>query len=197
MSTEPLATEEEPGIAQANGSNRQRKNRRQKLIGEAEKFLGMTVYLWVLFFVFSAHESIILAQHNIDYVFFGLPLVNALVLAKVMLVADDLRLGERFQEKPLIYPIIYKSIVFTAVFICFHVLEELLIGIVKGKPISEGLSSAGVGNLRAILSRAAIMIVALGPFFAFREIGRAIGERELHSLLLTRGLQTAAKVPRV
>src|SRR4051812_37536979 len=117
MSTERLATEAEPAIAKTNGSNQQRQNRRQKLIGEAKKFLGMTVYLWVLFFVFSVHESIILTQYHISYMFFGLPLVNALVLAKIMLVADDLRLGERFQEKPLIYPIIYKSIVFTAVFI--------------------------------------------------------------------------------
>jgi hypothetical protein len=185
MSTERAATGEAPGAVQPNGINRHRKNRRRKIIEEAEKFLGMTIYLWVLFFLFSLHESIVLSQYHIDYVFFGLPIVNALVLAKVMLVADDLHLGERFKEKPLIDPIIYKSLMFTVVFICFHVLEEALIGALKGKPISDSLSSVG-GNLRGILSRAGIIIVALGPFFTFREIGRAIGERELSSLLLTR-----------
>ena len=118
-------------------------------------------------------------------------------VAKVMLVADDLHLGQRFKEKPLVYPILYKSLVFTVVFICFHVLEESLIGVLKGKPISESLSSVGGSNLRGILSRAVIMIVALGPFFAFREISRAIGERELRSLLFTRGPQTAAPLPRI
>jgi hypothetical protein len=187
MSTEPAVTDQAPQVAEPDGLSRHRKNRRQKIIKEIKKFLTMTAYLWVLFFLFSLHESIVLSQYHIGYTFFGIPIVNALVLAKVMLVADDLHLGERFKERPLIYPIVYKSIMFAIVFIIFHILEESLIGMFRGRPISESLSSVGGGSLGGILSRAAILVVALGPFFAFREIGRAIGERELRSLLLTQG----------
>ena len=37
-----------------------------------------------------------------------------------------------------------------------------------------------------------IMFVALIPFFAFKEIGRVIGERELYSLIFKRGTKTGA-----
>ena len=37
-----------------------------------------------------------------------------------------------------------------------------------------------------------IMFVALIPFFAFKEIGRVIGERELHALIFKRGTKTGA-----
>jgi hypothetical protein len=143
----------------------------------------MAIYLWVLFFMFSLHEYIVITKYNISYAFWGLPLVNALVLAKVMLVAEDLHLGERFKARPLIYPIVYKSAIFTAVFICFHVVEEAVIEFFHQKSASESLSSVGGGSLRGILSVAAIMILALSPFFAFRELGRVIGEREMRSLL--------------
>jgi hypothetical protein len=127
----------------------------------------------------------VLDRHHIDFSFFGVPLINALILGKVMLVAEDLHLGERFKERGLIYPIVYKSILFAIVFICFHVLEESIKAIFKGESILESLSSIGGGDLPGILSLAAIMTLALSPFFAFRELGRVIGERELRSLFLT------------
>jgi hypothetical protein len=187
MTTKPPRTAGGPRIAEPGGVHRHKKNIRKKIITETKKFLGMAAYLWVLFFLFSLHERIVLAQHQIDYEFFGIPLVSALVLAKVMLIAEDLHLGERFEDKPLIYPILYKSLLFAAVFICFHVLEDSLIGISKGKTLSESVSSIGGGGLRGIVSVAAIITFALCPFFAFRELGRVIGQQELRSLLLTRG----------
>jgi hypothetical protein len=172
-------------IADSGGTTRRQKNIKEKFIEQTKKFIVMAVYLWILFFLFSLHESIVLAKHNINFSFFGLPLINALILGKVMLVAEDLHLGERFKERGLIYPIIYKSILFAIVFICFHVLEESVKAIFKGGSISESVSSVGGGDLPGILSLAAIMTLALSPFFAFRELGRVIGERKLRSLFLT------------
>ena len=42
-----------------------------------------------------------------------------------------------------------------------------------------------------------IMFVALIPFFAFKEIGRVIGERELYSLIFTRGTKKGTLQSRV
>jgi hypothetical protein len=42
-------------------------------------------------------------------------------------------------------------------------------------------------SLQGIVSVGAIVFVSLIPFFAFREIGRVIGKRELWSLLFSRG----------
>ena len=59
----------------------------------------------------------------------------------------------------------------------------MLVGIFKGKTIAESIPVIGGGSLSGVFFVGIILAVALIPFFAFREIGRVIGERELHSLL--------------
>ena len=56
--------------------------------------------LWAMFLLFQIHQYVVLAQHHIPFTQFGVGLLNALVLAKVMLVADDLRLGEWRGRRP-------------------------------------------------------------------------------------------------
>jgi hypothetical protein len=44
--------------------------------------------------VFALHESVVSAKDHIDYHFYGFAFVNALILGKVMLVAEDLHFAE-------------------------------------------------------------------------------------------------------
>ena len=53
----------------------------------------MFLYLWVLFGLFVLNGTIILHQHGISFSSQGFAVISALVLAKVMLVAEDLKLG--------------------------------------------------------------------------------------------------------
>lgn len=55
------------------------------------------------------HEPLVLAEHSVDFTYHGFALINALALAKVMLAAKDLHLGEQFNEAPLIHPTLVKS----------------------------------------------------------------------------------------
>ena len=147
----------------------------------------MFLYLWVLFGLFVIHQSIILAQEHINYKAQGFAIINALILAKVMLIGEDLHLGKRFEDKPLIYSIFYKSLVFAVFFIGFHIIEEVVVGVIRGRTIAQSFPAIGGGSLQGILSVGAIVFVALIPFFAFREIGRVIGKSELWFLLISRG----------
>jgi hypothetical protein len=158
-----------------------------KIVNETKTFLGMAVYLWVMFGLFALHESIVLEEHQISYKFYGFAIINSLILAKVMLVAEDLHLGERFKNKPLVYPILYKAVLFAIVFICFDLAEEVLVGLIKGKTVAQSIPDIGGGSVRGVFFVGVIITVALTPFFAFREVGRVIGERELHTLLFTSG----------
>ena len=79
---------------------------KERLVHEVRQFLFMFLYLYVLFGLFAIHEAVVLEQHHIAYAYYGFALVNALVLAKVMLVAEDLHLGRRFENRPLIYPVL-------------------------------------------------------------------------------------------
>ena len=59
--------------------------------------------------LFSLHKTIVLEQSHMDYQSQSFAIINALILAKVVLVAEDLRLGNRFRDHALIYPVLYKS----------------------------------------------------------------------------------------
>ena len=146
----------------------------------------MFFYLWVVFGVLALHELIILSQHRINYVSHGLAVVNALVFAKVMLVADDLHLGHRFHDKPLIYAVILKSVLFAVALILFHIVEHVLIGMWDGKPIAGSISEVGANRLVGIVSLGIIGTVALAPFFLLSEISRVIGREKLWALFFQR-----------
>src|ERR1700730_13106304 len=165
---------------------------KQRLFDEVIKFLAIVFYLWVMFGVFALHESVVSAKDHIDFHFYGFALANALILGKVMLVAEDLHFADWFKDGPLIYPILCKAVAFSVLFLVFAVIEEVVIGGFKGKTISESIPSIGGGSPSGVFFVGIILAVALIPFFAFREIGRAIGERALHSLMFTGGPKAAA-----
>ena len=58
----------------------------------------------------------------------GFALLNALALAKVVLVGEFFHVGDNLKNKPLIYPIMAKSAMFAVILICFHIIEETFIG---------------------------------------------------------------------
>jgi hypothetical protein len=179
----PVRTNESAGDDAGRGRSERASKLKKGAIREAKRFVAMFLYLWVLFGLFVLHESIVLAQHEINYSLYGIAFVNALVLAKVMLIAEDLHLGRRLEDKPLIYPILYKSAAFTVVFICVHIAEKVIEGVLKGKTVLESLPVIGVGSLEHIVSAGVIVSFSLIPFFAFTEFRRVIGERELRALL--------------
>jgi hypothetical protein len=74
----------------------------------------------------------------------------------------------------------------------FDVVEEVLVEVFKGKTIDQSIPSIGGGSLSGVFFVGIILSVALIPFFAYREIGRVLGERELHSLIFTDGAKAAA-----
>jgi len=159
------------------------RNLKERALLEFKTFLGIFLYLWVVFALLSIHESIIRAQHNLDFTAHTLAIINAFVLAKILLVGEYLHLGAGFNEKPLVYPVLYKSLVFSIFLTGFHVAERMIVGMMRGKSFAESFSVIGGGRLESILSIGALMFVMLIPFFAFRELGRMIGEEKLRALI--------------
>jgi hypothetical protein len=161
-----------------------------KAISEGKRFLIMFAYLWVMFGLFVLYESIVLAKHGINFEFHGFALINALVLAKIMLIAEDLHLGRGLKAGPLIYRVLFQSALFAIVLMTSKILEEILGGMLHGKAFSESISAFGAGDLQRIIYVTLIMCVALMPFFAYQEIGRAIGEDRLHALMFRGKMET-------
>jgi len=166
------------------------------LVREARRFVYMFFYLWAIFALFALHESIILAEAEASYVAYGLAAVNAFVLAKVMLVAEKLNVARGFEDGPLIFPILYKSVVLAILLVVFLLVKKNVIGLVQGKTAGESLPTFGGGRPGGLASVALLMAISLLPFFAFREIDRVLGPGVLRDLFLARRSKGSILGPR-
>ena len=167
-------------------------NLAHRIYHQVIQFLLIAVYLFVVFAVLALHEEVVAAKNGIAYHFYGFAAINAIILGKVMLVAEDLNFANRFfrnlffTNSPLVYVIVFKSVAFTILFFVFDIVEEVLVGVFKGKTVAESFPNIGGGSPRGIFFMIVVIAVLLSPFFAYREVGKVIGERELHSLMFTR-----------
>jgi hypothetical protein len=155
---------------------------KEKARREMRNFLVISLYLWIIFGLFVLYKSIILSEEHIPFAAHGFALINALAMAKVMLVAQGLHFADRFKEAPLIYPTLFKSAAFAVVLGVFKIVEEALIGLYHGRSFSESIASIGGGTLNGILSLTLLLAVLLIPFFGFAEVDRVFGEQKLKKL---------------
>ena len=175
--TELLNTERSPVKAERRGRVL------QIVVREVKKFGTLFLYLALVFGLFTLHQWVVLASNHISYAFYGASVINALILAKIMLVAKAFHFGERFRDKPLAYPILYKSVAFGLMLVVAYVAEEVIVGLLRGKSLAQSAPELGGGTPAGILATAVIMCVALIPFFAFKEIRRVYGGAEFDSLV--------------
>jgi len=152
---------------------------KQKVLHEARELIGIALYLFVVLSLFEAYKFVILTEYHMAFALHGLALINALALAKVMLVAQELHLADRFRDAPLIYPTLLKSFVFAIVLACFKIAEEAALGKIHGKSFHEGIAHLGGGTWQGILTLTALLFVVLIPFFGFTELRRVFGSDRL------------------
>jgi hypothetical protein len=149
---------------------------------QLKEFLVIALYLWVVFGLLVMFKSVVLAEHHIPFAYHGFALINALALAKVMLTAKDLHLGERFDEAPLIYPTLLKSALYTLVLACFKILEEAAVGLYHAKSFQQSISDLGGGTLSGILILTLLLFAMLVPFVGYGELQRVLGDGKLERI---------------
>jgi hypothetical protein len=182
-------------MAEQTALNERARNLKQRGLLEFKRFVAIFLYLWVVFALLSIHESIIRALHGLDYEAHTFAVINAFVFAKVLLVGEHFRLGTRFKHKPLIYPVLYKCLVFSVLLTGFHIVEKIVAGVIGGETLRQGLAGVDGRTLVSIVSMSTLAFVMLIPFFAFRELGQLIGQKELRSLFLGRGVMSDVGKP--
>jgi hypothetical protein len=140
------------------------------------------VYLTLVFASFTVHQRLVLAAHDISYTNYGFAVIEALILGKVIMIGGILRLGRRFEDKPLIYPTIYKAVVFTIFVAVFKVAEYAIKGLVTGEGVAGGLAEFAEKGVDILVANSLVVFIALIPFFAMKELGRLFGQAKIWTL---------------
>ncbi len=154
----------------------------EKVVDELKQLFWIGVYFWVLIGLFTVFKSLVLKDQNLVF-HEGFAIINAWILAKVVLVAEHLKIGENLRDKPLIYPIVFKATLFSLLLMGFYMAEETVAGLWHGKALIEGFPEIGGGTWKGIIVVALILFVGLVPFFSYRELARVLGKDRLHLLI--------------
>jgi len=152
---------------------------KQRVFHGMREYLVISIYLFVVFSLFTIYKAVILAQQNIGFAPQGFALINALALGKVILVAQELHLADQFRDAPLVYPTLLKSFVFAILLACFKIVEETAIGAFHGESFHESIATLGGGSWKAIATLTVLMFFVLIPFFGFTELRKVFGEDRL------------------
>jgi Na+-driven multidrug efflux pump len=114
---------------------------------------------------------------------FTFALINALVIGKIILIGQMFHLGRRAETLPVYQSALLKSLLFGILIFLFHLVEEFIKRIIHHEPAGAVLERLDVEQL---VARSIIVLVALVPLFAFRELSRVLGQSRLRTLLTQR-----------
>jgi hypothetical protein len=136
---------------------------------------------------FIWYRRLILDEYQVGYTHYWFPVMEAAVLAKVIMVGDLLRLGRGLEDKPLIVPTLYRTVVFSVWVGVFSLLEATVRGLLRGQGLMGGFEEIVSKGRYELLAWCVVTLVAFIPFFAFKELGRVLGESRLRALFWRRG----------
>jgi hypothetical protein len=161
----------------------QTKNLTEKVRHELIEYAFNVVYLMLVFAAFTQYRRFLLAEYSITYTNYWVGLIGALILGKVIMIGSAFRLGRWFEDKPLIVPTIYKAVIFSVFVLVFRVVEYAIKGLLHG----DGLAAALVEffaqkGIDEVLANLLVVLVALIPFFAVKELGRVLGRERVAAL---------------
>ncbi len=159
---------------------------KQKVFHELGEYGINIIYLTLVFASFTEYRRLLLAAHDITYTNYWVALIEAVVLGKVIMIGSVVRLGRGFESKPLIYPTLYKTLVFILFVFAFKLLEHGLKGLWKGEGFMGGLAEQLAKGPHELLANGLVIFAALIPFFAVKELGRVLGEKKIRDLFFRR-----------
>jgi hypothetical protein len=168
----------------------EKKNWKKKLLREMANYWLTVLYMAVVFSVFFNYRRLILAHYQITFTNYGIGIINAMILAKVVLVAETLRLGRGFEGKPLVVPTLYKTFWFTVCVAIFYAAEQFVRGLIGGLGPTGAMDKVISRLNYEWLSGVLLVFFAFIPFFGIKELGRVLGEGTIARLFFRRRSDT-------
>jgi hypothetical protein len=164
------------------GSDKKKGSLKEKVVHEVVEYWINVCYLAFVFAAFIQYRRFLLASYDITYTNYGFAVIEALILAKVIMIGDVFRLGRGLERKPLIYPTLYKTVVFTLFVAVFTLIEHGVKGLWKGDGFTSGIVDFLGKGSHEILANSLVVFVAFIPFFGIKELGRVLGQDKIRAL---------------
>jgi hypothetical protein len=165
---------------------------KEKAKEELRLLLLVTVYLGVLFWAFLTYRRLISREMGVTTFHYGFALIEAVVIAKVILIGRAMGLGKGGTGRALAFSVLRASFVYALLIAAFAVVEHIVEGLIHGKNLVQSLAEIGDHNIDEILARALVLFVTLIPFFAIWKLDEHLGERRLFEIFFGKRSARAA-----
>ena len=110
---------------------------------ECLEILPVAIFFLVSFNLITFSKHLILADKGIIYQGFTAATIGALLVAKVVLVADLLPLMRRYRGRPLYRPIFYRTVIYTLFVFLAQLLESVVRNMIQAGSFSAAFKAAG------------------------------------------------------
>jgi hypothetical protein len=165
---------------------------KQKALHELREFVTLSIYLAVFFCALATYRMLLLREFNVDTLTYAFALINALVVAKVIMIGEYVKVGRRHESKPILVSAVWKAFVFGLLVLAFHVVEEVIKHLVHGEGFSASFSEVRMDDL---LGRSLVVFCTFITLFGFREFRRVLGEEKFHAMVFGRGTTGPLDLP--
>ena len=166
---------------------------KEKAAEEFRLMLLITAYLAAFFVAFLTYRRLISREFGVNAFHYGFALIEALVVAKVILIGKAMGLGKKTTGRALMVAAVRAAVIYAVLIGIFSILEHIVEGLIHHKTLAASIEEFWNQGIWEILGRALVLFVALIPFFALWELDRALGERKLLALLFRKGAQMESR----
>lgn len=148
-------------------------------------YLAIAAYLYVCFAAVLAYKVAVLQGVGVHAAFFGFAAVKALILAKFLLLGEELRVGERSAPRTLLIAIFWRSAAALLLLVGLSAIEKVLEGLIHHQTLAQSFSDFGGGTVAEMLATALLLYLVLLPYVAYRRLNEALGRDRLLRLMRT------------
>ena len=147
---------------------------------EFHEVLPPTIFFFITFHIVVFNRRLMLREYGLPLSSLTTATVAALLIAKVVLITDKFPFINRFPDKPLMYNVVWKTVIYVVAALFIHYLEHLV-------PIWWHTGDLEAAN-RQLMSEIVWphfwatqlwLIVLLFVYCALRELIRAIGREKV------------------
>ena len=150
------------------------------VVHEIREIIPATIFFFIAFHIVAITKTLILEEYGITSAGVAIATIGALIVAKVILIADKLPFIDRFHNKPLAYSVIWKLIIYGAIVLLFRYIEELIPMISKyGSVISANQHLVAELPWPLFWALQIWLLVTLLFYCSGTELVRAIGAAKL------------------
>jgi hypothetical protein len=154
----------------------------ERIAEELRSVAITTIYLFVCFCAVLFYRMAVLQKYGIDFAPFGLAAIKALVMAKFIMLGRMTGMGDRYKDKPLIYPVLHQSLLFLVLLIVLSLAEETIKGWFHGQSVIDVLRD--MGGWLQIAATALLLWLVLVPYLGFIRLAQTLGEERLQKIVL-------------